>query len=113
MGSNNLFDGIPAMLADELFTPLVDAPGLKVERIVSQGQGAATDDWYDQPWTEWVVLLQGEARLLFEQGQQVKTLRPGDYVSIPAHCRHKVIWTPADQQTVWLAVHYDNGETGC
>ena len=33
-------------------------------------------------------------------------LKPGDYVHIPAHARHRVAWTDAAQPTVWLAVHY-------
>ena len=112
MELNNLFDGIPSSLADELFTPLINTPGLQVERIVSQGQGSEEDDWYDQPRSEWVVLLQGAAKLLFEEGLQVVELGPGDYLLIPAHCRHKVIWTPADQQSVWLAIHYEDGGNG-
>ena len=35
-----------------------------------------------------------------------KDLRPGDYVEIPAHARHRVTWTDPDQATVWLAIHY-------
>jgi cupin 2 domain-containing protein len=33
-------------------------------------------------------------------------MRPGDYVHIPAHQRHRVEWTEPDQKTVWLALHY-------
>ena len=106
MERNNLFDGIPASLPDELFTPLINTLGLQVERIVSQGQGSLTDDWYDQAWPEWVVLLQGAAKLLFEEDERVVELAPGDYLCIPAHSRHKVIWTPTDQQSVWLAIHF-------
>jgi len=32
-------------------------------------------------------------------------LRPGDFVNIPAHTRHRVEWTTPDEPTVWLAVH--------
>jgi len=34
-----------------------------------------------------------------------RVLRPGGYVEIPAHMRHRVEWTDADQPTVWLALH--------
>jgi len=33
-------------------------------------------------------------------------LKPGDHVSIPAHCRHRVEWTATGEPTIWLAVHY-------
>ena len=34
-------------------------------------------------------------------------MQSGDYVNIPAHVRHRVEQTDADQETIWLAVHYD------
>jgi cupin 2 domain-containing protein len=30
---------------------------------------------------------------------------PGDWLEIPARCRHRVAWTDPNQETVWLAVH--------
>ena len=30
---------------------------------------------------------------------------PGDWVWLPARCRHRVAWTDPDAPTVWLAVH--------
>jgi cupin 2 domain-containing protein len=32
-------------------------------------------------------------------------MRPGDYVNLPAHCRHRVEWTDPERETVWLALH--------
>jgi cupin 2 domain-containing protein len=32
-------------------------------------------------------------------------MKPGDWVEIPAHVRHRVESTQADPPTVWLAVH--------
>jgi cupin 2 domain-containing protein len=37
---------------------------------------------------------------------EVRVMRPGDYVHIPAHRRHRVEWTDREQKTVWLALHY-------
>jgi cupin 2 domain-containing protein len=34
-----------------------------------------------------------------------RILRPGDYVEIPPHVRHRVAWTESDAPTIWLAVH--------
>ena len=35
----------------------------------------------------------------------VRELKPGDYVHIPAHVRHRLEWTHTEQPTIWLAVH--------
>ena len=103
----NIFAELPlAALTDELFSELLTSPALRIERIVSTGQATPIDQWYDQDWNEWVILLQGGARLLFEDETEQRSLGPGDYVEIPAHRRHRVLWTVPDQVTVWLAVHY-------
>jgi cupin 2 domain-containing protein len=33
-------------------------------------------------------------------------LKPGDYLNLPAHRKHKVVWTDPDEKTIWLALHY-------
>ncbi|MEO8496473.1 MAG: cupin domain-containing protein, partial [Planctomycetota bacterium] len=60
--------------------------------------------WYNQQEHEWVVVLQGAARLQFED--ELVELRPGDFVNIPAHRKHRVEWTTPDEPTIWLAVFY-------
>jgi cupin 2 domain-containing protein len=80
---------------------------VRIERIVSTGQASPPGFWYDQPWTEWVLLLAGAAGLLFEDEPTPRPLKAGDYLLIPAGQRHRVEWTDATQPTVWLAVHYD------
>ena len=37
-------------------------------------------------------------------------MKPGDFVNIPAHNKHRVEWTAPDEPTIWLAVHYGDGE---
>ncbi|WP_163559945.1 cupin domain-containing protein [Halomonas sp. NO4] len=101
----NLFASIPLSQAAEQFDELVGGQDVRVERIVSHGHASPEQGWYDQPQHEWVVVLQGRAVLAFEQGDDV-ALAPGDYLTIPAHCRHRVKWTAPQQATVWLAVHY-------
>ncbi len=88
----------------EHFSELLARPGLRIERIVSTGQCSPANFWYDQAEGEWVAVLQGEAKLRFED--KVLHLKAGDYVDIPPHCRHRVDWTHPDQETVWLAVFY-------
>ena len=45
----NLFDVPPRDPQGELFTPLADASGFRVERIVSWGDVTSDGSWYDQP----------------------------------------------------------------
>ena len=105
--SGNLFAGIDEGKRDEeLLTTLAERPGGRIERIVSTGQASPPGFWYDQDWGEWVVLLSGAARLRFADEDEPRHLWSGDWVDIPAHCRHRVEWTDPDQPTVWLAVHY-------
>ncbi len=104
MTSTNLFADLPANPPEELFTTLLQAPGVRVERIVSHGHQSPDGFWYDQPESEWVVVLKGEAKIEFEDG--IRQLGPGDHLNIPAHRKHRVAWTTPDEPTIWLAVHY-------
>lgn len=102
----NLFSKIDSERPDELFETLLQIPGAKLERIVSTGQATLPDEWYDQAGDEWVILLSGAARLRFESPDIEHKLKPGDYLLIPAHCRHRVEWTSPDEPSVWLALHF-------
>ena len=101
----NLFAEIPDNLPDELIQTLVSASNLRIERIVSKGHRSPDDFWYDQSDDEWVLLLQGEARVGFADAESV-TLKSGDYLLIKAHCLHRVESTTAETETIWLAVHF-------
>jgi cupin 2 domain-containing protein len=103
--SGNLFADVRALLDVEETTVLAELPGARIERIVSTGQATPPGFWYDQDWTEWVVVLTGSACLLIEGEAAPRVLAPGDYVEIRPHIRHRVDWTDADEPTVWLAVH--------
>jgi|SRR5262249_2725378 len=106
--AGNLFDNISAAGAGaEAFTEIFARPGLKIERIISQGQASAPGFWYDQTWNEWVIVLKGSATLRFEDEDAGWTLSTGDYVLIPARKRHRVEWTDPQQPTVWLALHFE------
>ncbi len=102
----NLFVDIPANVTEEIFEELLQASDFRVERIVSKGQRSPEGFWYDQDRVEWVLLLQGRAVLEFENEKEKIELKPGDYLNIPAHRRHRVHWTAPDVLTVWLAIHY-------
>lgn len=100
----NLFADIPPHLPDELFATLLEAANVRIKRIVSHGHTSPEGFWYDQDQHEWVVVLKGAARLKFEDGEI--EIRPGDFINIPAHCKHRIEWTTPDEPTIWLAIHY-------
>ena len=108
MRVGNLHREIPVELPEELFTKLVGGASVRIERIVSRGHSSPAGFWYDQDEAEFVLLVSGEAGLEFEGGEK-RTLRPGDWVAIPAHARHRVAWTAADRETIWLAVFHVDG----
>ena len=99
----NIFDQIPEKAPEELVTELLSKEGVRIERIVSFGQGSPDGFWYDQKENEWVLLLEGSATLCFEEGDLVD-LAPGDYLSIPFGKRHRVEKTDPSRRTIWLAI---------
>jgi cupin 2 domain-containing protein len=101
----NLLANIPADLPEEIFQTLVHTPTVRVERIVSLGHVTPGGAWLDEEKNEWVLLLQGAARLVFE-GEAPIDLLPGSFVNIAAHARHRIAWTAPDEPTIWLAIHY-------
>jgi cupin 2 domain-containing protein len=102
----NLFTNLPTDLPEEFVTILAENQHVRIERIVSTGQCSPKGHWYDQEKHEWVVVLQGEAKLLFEGDNQPLHMKPGDFINIPAHRKHRVEWTTPDGPTVWLAVFH-------
>jgi cupin 2 domain-containing protein len=99
-----LDEGMPAELPAELTTVLVEGAGMRIERIVSRGHASAPDGWYEQVEDEFVLLVQGGARLEFDAFDL--DLAPGDWVELPAGVRHRVAWTAEGEDTVWLAVFH-------
>jgi len=102
----NLFHRVPPPAATENVAELLARPGLRLERIVSRGHATPAGTWYDQEEDEWVLLLSGSAGLRVEGEPELLVLQPGDYLELPAHCRHRVEWTDPDRETIWLALHY-------
>jgi cupin 2 domain-containing protein len=102
----NLFDDLPDRLPGERVDVIVDAPGVRIERIVSTGQMTPPGEWYDQDADEWAVVLRGRARVRLEGEPDARDLYPGDHLLLRAHVRHRVEWTDDSGPTVWLAVHH-------
>jgi cupin 2 domain-containing protein len=36
-------------------------------------------------------------------------MKPGDFVNVAAHKKHRIDWTTPDEPTIWLAVYYGEG----
>lgn len=106
MKRGNLFDWSAAAVDGERFDALLTRPGLRIERILSTGQSSPEGFWYDQAEDEFVLLLAGAARLCLEGSGEAVQLAPGDWMHLPAGCRHRVEWTSADPPALWLAVHH-------
>jgi cupin 2 domain-containing protein len=103
----NLFEPHPAPCDEEHVDVLAQGSAFRFERIVSMGHATPPGQWYDQSRDEWVVLLSGSARLRFEDDAEAVAMRPGDWVRIAAHRRHRVEETDATAPSVWLALHFD------
>ncbi|SDC99025.1 cupin 2 domain-containing protein [Cupriavidus sp. YR651] len=104
----NLLHDVPSGAPDEVFTALLQrqaAGEVTIERIVSNGQSSPPGFWYDNPQDEWVLVVAGSGAVETDTGAMHK-LVPGDWLHLPAHCRHRVAWTDPAQPTVWLAVHF-------
>lgn len=102
---DNLFADIPRDLPEEMVNEILRKGDTRIERIVSLGQASPPGFWYDQETDEWVLLVSGSASLCFIDGGSID-LKPGDYLFIPRHARHRVERTDAEVETVWLAVHF-------
>jgi cupin 2 domain-containing protein len=101
----NFFNFPSSLPAEEFFETLVKTDKILIERIISQGQVTPEGQWYDQDRDEWVILLQGEAKIRFEDQSEIY-LKTGDYLLILAHQRHQVTYTSVDHPCLWLAVHF-------
>ena len=85
---------------------LLERKGLRIERIVSTGQTTPKGQWYNQGTDEWVLVVKGAAKLRIEGEEEDRELAAGDWILLPAHCRHRITWTQAMPPTVWLAIHF-------
>jgi cupin 2 domain-containing protein len=90
----------------EAIDALLALPSLRIERILSFGHASPPGFWYDQAQAEWVTVLSGAALLQIEGETAPRHLQAGDWINLPAHCRHRLEWTDPARPTVWLAVHY-------
>lgn len=92
-------------VAVEHFETLFQNKNLKIEKIISQGHSSPEGFWYDQDEYEWVILLQGSAKIRFFNNEII-TLKPGDFILIEPHEKHRVEWTDPNCKTFWLAIFF-------
>lgn len=105
MTAGNILELADEAFDSEILEDIVRSEHVRIERILSKGQASPEAGWYDQDENEWVVVLQGRGRLVFDDGTEVE-LDTGSYMNIPAHKKHRVAWTDPDRVTIWLAVFY-------
>lgn len=111
----NIFN-IPAFIPEEVVETIHESAlssggssRIRIERILSAGQSSPEGFWYDQPENEWVLLIQGEARLAFDDGSSF-AMKAGDHILIEARRRHRVEFTSVEPPCVWVCVFFgDNG----
>lgn len=106
----NLFEDLPSDLSKEVIEILAQSKNIRIERIVSFGQSSPDGFWYDQDQTEWVMVLQGEAKLLLKANSEPIHMKAGDHLTIPANQKHRVEWTMPNAPTIWLAVFYSEAD---
>lgn len=105
MTVSNIYSSLPANFETEVFQDLLNHGNVRIERIISKGHTSPETGWYDQEENEWVIVLEGAGKIQFDDETEI-SLHKGDYFNIPAHSRHRVIWTDPDKITIWLAVYY-------
>jgi cupin 2 domain-containing protein len=97
---DNLLKGAPPP-EGERFREVLRCRNLVIEQILSSGR--PQDSEYCQAQDEWVVLIQGRARL--DLAGTPLDLGPGDSLFIPAGTRHRVLTTSSEPHCIWVAVH--------
>ncbi len=106
MKIKNIFSDIPKDLSKEIFEQIIAVDKIKIERIISKGHSAPDNKWYNQKRSEFVIILKGNAELLFEKNNKIIKMKKGDYINILKHVKHRVIKTNPEKETIWLAVFY-------
>lgn len=102
---NNIFELPNKLSPEELLESLYKNDRVLIERIVSTGQVTPAGKWYDQDKDEWLIVLQGEGELSYEDGSRIK-LTTGDYLFIPAHQKHRVEYTSTEPPCIWLTIFF-------
>jgi cupin 2 domain-containing protein len=91
---------------EERTEELLRGGGFRLERIHSCAARSPAGFWYEQAEHEWLLLLQGSARLRFDDGDADCGLNRGDSLLIKAGRRHRIEATDPAPGTLWLALFW-------
>lgn len=105
MNVNNLLHKVKKDIPKEIFETILSSNNIKIERIISKGHTTPKGEWYNQDENEFVLVIKGDAELLFENDERI-IMKEGDYIIIPAHKKHRVEKTNLRQETIWLVIFY-------
>ena len=75
MKPENIFAQIAEAGEEEQFDLLFKSPNCRIDRIVSSGHSSPKGFWYDQENDEFILLIQGEATLEFEDRKVPVSIR--------------------------------------
>ena len=100
MQNENLFDisTLPD-IDSEIFKTLLKHKNVTIKKIISNT--LKTPQTFNQKEDEFVVLLKGCAKI--EINGEIKKLKAGDFLFIPAHTPHTLIKTK--KTAIWLAIY--------
>ena len=99
----NLYNINEYPISAEISELIVSNPNVRIERIISPAHFVS--DWFDQDENEYVILLQGQAVLEYEDGVKVE-LTAGNSLIIAAHQKHRLVDTSEEPLCIWMCVHY-------
>lgn len=102
MELKNIFADIEHVGEEEVFNVLGKSANCRIEGIAVAGYSSPKGFWYDQENDEFIMLLQGEATLEFED--RMVDMKAGDYLIIHKNCRHRIEKSSLDPVCVWLCV---------
>ncbi|MEI7595117.1 MAG: cupin domain-containing protein [Bacteroidota bacterium] len=100
---DNIFK-IEKAISIEEFDCILKNENIVIERIISPNSDNPNAGWYNQEWDEWVMLVQGNAKLEYDDKSTID-LSIGDTLLIKKNTKHRVIYTFSESITIWLAIH--------
>ncbi len=84
---------------------IVETKNIRIERVVSNGQISDKNSWCEVNYNEFLVLLKGNTVL--EINNTSYKMSEGDYIIIPPMAKNRVAYTSTSQETIWLAVYFE------
>ncbi|WP_234393365.1 cupin domain-containing protein [Francisella adeliensis] len=96
-----IFDINPENSDEEVFKELYASKNVTIEKILSYGQTTPSNEPYIQDHDEWVLIVEGSAKLKLDDKEY--SLTKGESLFVPKNVKHWVTYT--ENPTIWLAVH--------